>query len=101
MKTEIQNFIRSGGFAWPGGYPLALLMADGEVIDARAARANDRRIRRATGRDWTPVEVFIYWEGEPLICADTGVSIYSAYGETEAEVEHEASPLRRLEVPRG
>lgn len=24
MKTELQNFIRSGGFAWPGGYPLAL-----------------------------------------------------------------------------
>jgi len=80
MKTELQNFIRSGGFAWPGGYPLALLMADGEVIDARAARANYRLIRRATGRDWTPVEVFIHWEGEPLICAESGRAIDSAYG---------------------
>lgn len=51
MKTtELQNFIRSGGFAWPGGYPLALLMADGEVIDARAARENYRLIRRALTR---------------------------------------------------
>jgi len=80
MKTELQNFIRSGGFAWPGGYPCALLMADGEVIDARAARRNYRRIRRAEARDWTPVEVFIHWEGEPLICAESGRAIDSAYG---------------------
>ena len=80
MKTELQNFIRSGGFAWPGGYPLALLMADGEVIDALSARRNYRLIRRATGRDWTPVEVFVHWEGEPLICAESGRSIESAYG---------------------
>jgi len=84
MKTtELQNFIRSGGFAWPGGYPLALLMADGEVIDARAARANYRLIRRAQARDWTPVEVFIHWEGEPLICAESGRAIDSAYGDEE------------------
>jgi hypothetical protein len=80
MKTELQNFICSGGFAWPGGYPCALLMADGEVIDARAARENYRLIRRAQARDWTPVEVFIHWEGEPLICAESGRSIESAYG---------------------
>lgn len=80
MKTDLQNFIRSGGFAWPGGYPLALLMADGEVIDARAARENYRRIRRAQARDWTPVGVFVHWEGEPLICAESGRAIESAYG---------------------
>lgn len=83
MKTELQNFIRSGGFAWPGGYPLALLMADGEVIDARAARENYRRIRRAQERDWAPVAVFVHWEGEPLTCADSGRSIESAYGSEE------------------
>jgi hypothetical protein len=80
MKTELQNFIRSGGFAWPGGYPCALLMADGEVIDALSARRNYRRIRRG---DWTPVEVFVHWEGEPLICAESGRSIKSAYGGEE------------------
>lgn len=83
MKTEIQSFIRSNGFAWPGGYPCALLMADGEVIDARAARENYRRIRRAEGRDWEPVAVFVHWEGAPLICADSGRLIESAYGEEE------------------
>lgn len=81
QKTQLQTFIRSGGFAWPGAYPCALLMADGEVIGARAARENYRLIRRKTGKDWTPVEVFIHWEGEPLTCAHSGREIPSAYGE--------------------
>lgn len=82
MKTQdLKNFIRSGGFAWPGGYQCALLMADGEVIDAQAARENYRLIRRKTGRDWTPVEVFIHWEGDPLYCAHSGREIPSAYGQ--------------------
>ena len=82
MKTlHLQEFIRSGGYAWPGGYQMALLMADGEVIDAQAARENYRLIRRETGTDWTPVEVFIHWEGDPLYCAHSGREIPSSYGE--------------------
>lgn len=79
-KTELQSFIRSGGFAFPGGYPLALLMEDGEVIDAKSARENYRLIRRETGRDWKAAAVFIHWEGAPLICAHSGRAIDSAYG---------------------
>lgn len=78
--SDLQAFIRSGGFAWPGGYPCALLMADGEVIDAQAARENYRLIRRAESPDWTPSGVFIHWEGEPLTCAHSGRLIDSAYG---------------------
>jgi hypothetical protein len=81
--SNLKAFIRSNGFAWPGGYPCALLMADGEVIDARAARDNYRLIRRETGQDWTPVDVFIHWEGEPLECAHSGRAIESAYGVPE------------------
>ena len=90
MKPEIlKNFIRSNGFAWPGGYPCALLMADGDVIDAKSARENYRQIRRAQKNErpywvdaqWTPRDVFIHWEGEPLICAHSNRLIESAYGE--------------------
>jgi hypothetical protein len=83
-KENLQAFIRSNGLAWPGGYPCALLMSDGEVIDARAARENYRLIRRADSRDWKPCEVFIHWEGEPFTCAHSGRTIESAYGECEA-----------------
>ena len=93
MKKEaLQQFIRSNGFAWPGGYPCALLMKDGETIDAQAARENYRQIRQAQKNErawwvdsqWTPCEVFVHWEGEPLICAHSGRMIESAYGEVEA-----------------
>lgn len=83
QKTEIQNFIRSGGCAWPGGYQCALLMRDGEVIDAQSARENYRLIRRESGAEWTPEAVFIHWEGEDLICAHSGRAIPSAYGGDE------------------
>ena len=88
-KSDLQLFIRSGGHAWPGGYQCALLMADGESIDARSARENYRQIRRNMApnvpysRDWKPEAVFIHWEGEPLICAHSGREIPSAYGEVE------------------
>jgi len=88
-KSDLQLFIRSGGYAWPGGYQCALLMVDGECIDAQSARENYRQIRRnmvsrPASRDWKPEAVFIYWEGEPLICAHSGREIPSAYGEIEA-----------------
>ncbi len=89
MNTrELKEFIRSGGYAWPGGYPCALLMADGECIDAQAAKENFRLIaqalrdRRPGWQDpqWTPEAVFIHWEGEPIYCAHSGRAIKSAYG---------------------
>ena len=83
VKSELMAFIRSNGYAWPGGYPCALMMGDGEVIDAQAARENYRLIRRAVSQDWTPMEVFIHWEGSPLACAHSNRQIPSAYGETE------------------
>lgn len=88
-KDSLLSFVRSGGWAWPGGYPCALLMADGECIDAQAARENYRQIRRAMrdphyARDWTPVDVFIHWEGEPLYCAHSNRIIESAYGVPDA-----------------
>ena len=85
---QLQEFIRSGGYCWPGGYPSVLLMADCEVIDCKAARENYRQVRRAM-RDlqdmqWRPVGVEIHWEGPPLICAHSGREVQSAYGETES-----------------
>jgi hypothetical protein len=86
---DLQSFVRSHGYAWPGGYPCALLMLDGECIDARAARENDLQIRRNMSprrqyaAEWTPVAVFVHWEGEPLTCAHSGRLIESAYGPVE------------------
>jgi hypothetical protein len=94
MKTsELKEFIRSNGYAWPGGYPCALLMADGECIDAQSARENYRQILRELrdvnngeqwpNKEWAPVGVFIHWEGESIECAHSGRMIESAYGVSE------------------
>lgn len=86
---DLQGFIRSNGFAWPGGYPMILVMSDGGVIDAKSARENYRQIReamRANDRrsDWHPGGIDIHWEGPPEICAHSGREIPSAYGEPDA-----------------
>ena len=72
----LQTFIRSGGYAWPGGYQMALLMRDGEVIDAQSARENYRLIREAMRHPGSARD----WEGEPIVCAHSGRDIPSAYG---------------------
>jgi hypothetical protein len=83
---DLKAFIRSGGYAWPGGYPTMLLMADGEYICAEAAHERYRQVlwalRHPDGadRDWTPIAVEAHWEGEPIICAHSGRAIESAYG---------------------
>lgn len=85
-KSDLQQFICSNGYAWPGGYQCALLMSDCEVIDVQSARENYRAIRRATAgwRDcWSAEAVFIHWEGEPIQCAHSGRMIESAYGVPE------------------
>jgi hypothetical protein len=85
---ELQAFIRSGGFAWPGGYQMALLMSDAESIDCQSARENYRLIRDAMRANdhrssWHPCCAFIHWEGDPIICAHSNREIPSAYGPTE------------------
>jgi hypothetical protein len=87
MKTkDLQEFIRCSGWAWPGGYPMALMMLDGECIDAKTAKDHYRLIRDnmrdRTSSDWVPVATFINWEDENLFCAHSNRQIQSAYGET-------------------
>jgi len=84
---ELKYFIRNHGFAEVGCYPLALLMNDGEVLDWQSAKENYRQILRSTKHKdqdgWQALGTFIYWEGEPLICAHSGRAIESAYGVPE------------------
>jgi len=86
MNTKaIKDFIRSGGYAWPGGYPVVLLMSDGEILCADCARENFRLIlkdtKHGTPRDcWHAQLPCIHYEGGPLYCAHCNKAIESAYG---------------------
>lgn len=82
---DVKRAIRDK-YAWPGGYPLYLVMADGEVLSIDAARAEFRHIVRAhidkcVDKQWVVVGVCINWENAHLYCSHTGERIECAYGE--------------------
>jgi len=77
-----------GPYAWPGGYPLYFVMADGEAMSFKACRAECKRILdgMANGdREWTPVALEINYEDGSLYCCHSNERIESAYAEPEEE----------------
>lgn len=81
IKSAIRN-----GYAWPGGYPLFLIMSDGEALSIDAARDNFKQICAAYLSDnrrspWYAIAAEINWEDEQLYCAHTNAKIQSAYGD--------------------
>lgn len=73
-------------YAWPGGYPIVVVMADGECLCCKCARTEYRAIARATrdpygNRDWRALGTELHMEGAPIICAHCSAEIESAYGE--------------------
>lgn len=72
-------------YAWPGGYPLMLIMSDGECICPACVKSEWRNIARSTitrAHDgWTADCGAINWEDDSLLCAHCGERIESAYGE--------------------
>ena len=87
QKTAaVREFIRQP-FAFPGGYPLVLVMSDGGTLCARCARDNYRLISHATRHDtrdgWKAEGAHIHWEGGPECCDHCGAETESAYGEED------------------
>jgi len=70
-------------YAWPGGYPLAVVMHDGESVCTDCAKCNYKLISRSTrealGTDWQAEGVEINYEDQHLTCANCGKPIECAY----------------------
>lgn len=94
---DVKAALRAGPYAWPGGYPLYFLAADGEALSFDAVRAMFRTVCADMhgDSDWrgasTPHAQFRLiacepnWEDSALYCAHTGKRIPSAYAEPEEE----------------
>ncbi len=88
ILRDVKQAIRQP-YAWPGGYPKYILMADGEALSVEGAREEWRQIceamiRRQGLRDcWEVAGVDINWEDTTLRCVHTNKPIESAYGEDE------------------
>ena len=83
---ELKQALRAGPYAWPGGYPLYFLAADGSALSFDAVRREIRQVIRAlrhpgTDRDWQIVAISTNWEDESLFCAHTGQLISCAYSD--------------------
>lgn len=78
-------------YAWPGGYPLFLVMQDGGCLCATCVDEERGRIHQAAlekRRDgWAPMGVDVNWEDPSLLCDHCSQRIESAYAEDEAK-EH-------------
>ena len=80
---SIKEAIRAQ-YAWPGGYPLYILMSDGGALSIKAARDNWRQICRAVMAgdrldSWHAHAPQINYEDCGLYCAHTGARIECAY----------------------
>lgn len=86
--ADFRAAMRSGPYAWPGGYPRYFVLSDGEALSFAAARNNIREILealvdyRTMGENedsgWRPVGVEINWEDNDLTCAHSGELIECA-----------------------
>lgn len=84
LLSRIRNAVRQK-YAWPGGYPLHLVMIDAESICLECAKKNWKHISHAArypeyGNTWECVDVIINYEDNDLVCCQCGNHIESAYG---------------------
>jgi hypothetical protein len=84
MVQQVKQFIRSP-YAWPGGYPLMLIMEDSEVLCYQCTKNNFKVIALATQQNlrdgWQAAAIDVNWEDENLQCGECNSQIESAYGE--------------------
>ena len=71
-------------YAWPGGYPIFYLCADGESLCPSCVAANRKLIEAAPeylDSQWEVVGSDINWEDSSMYCAHCNARIESAYSE--------------------
>ena len=87
--TVFREVSANGPYAWPGGYPLYFVMADGAALSFKAAEQERELIAesfddKTHGSSWRVLAVEINWEDDELYCCHTNKRIESAYGEAES-----------------
>jgi len=70
-------------YAWPGGYPIFEIMADGETLCVKCANSDAPVHTDAPNDDWRIISSEINWEDSELYCVHCGDRIESAYAEPE------------------
>lgn len=84
---QIRALLRSGPYAWPGGYPMFFLADDCEALCFDCVKSNYRIISHSTRHKmhdgWQLIRAEINWEDDSLTCAHCDKRIESAYSDNE------------------
>lgn len=88
--ADFKACLRAGAHAWPGGYPLYFVTADGAAFSFKAARDEAREIISAllsgdTQGGWFVQALETNFEDSELVCDISGNRIESAYGEDSGD----------------
>lgn len=81
----------ASAYAWPGGYPLFYLCADGGVLCPVCVNRELRVVLIATiespgtDKQWEVFGVDVNWEDESLQCDNCNKFIQSAYGDSSED----------------
>lgn len=85
---QVKRAIREP-YAWPGGYPVYTVMADGELLCPKCAHENFAQIARETydryGGTWRAAGADVRWEGHDEYCCHCNAPLPSAYGSPDEE----------------
>jgi len=72
-------------YAWPGGYPMFLVMSDGGTLCIDCSKSEYKYIAQSNRYNqndgWKPEGIDINWEDTTLYCDHCNTLIESAYGE--------------------
>lgn len=84
--------------AWPGGYPLVYVLADGATLcpvcanggnrsDAFTADSRPPLVPHDADAQWCIVGADVHWEGPPMSCDHCNAEIESACGDPDAPTD--------------
>lgn len=80
---KLRATLRAGPYAWPGGYPLYLVMNDGDALCFDCGRKEfkciARDMRDGLGNGWTVAGTDINWADQNCYCSQCGGHIAPAY----------------------
>lgn len=96
---ELRASLRAGAYAWPGGYPMYFVTADGAALSFDSVRECYREVSQsirdgAMGDGWHVVGCAVNWEDDDLYCNHSGKCIPCAY---PPDIEDDAE-YQRLEM---
>jgi len=81
-SLRLADALSRAPYAWPGGYPLHAVTADGATLCRHCCASERLNIATTTGRDgWTVTALAVNWEDPELWCDHCGERIESAYPE--------------------